>query len=152
MAQINSGTNPLLWVVILLVAVGGMFMYISAEDTEVKAVANDSTKAASIVGTTAGDTTTAASPGVLKLDSEILTLATTDNDSVAVIIADEDSTNFDTDKSKITLQLNAVVDSTTSSGNTTFTLKARNNTGISVILLNRTEAGTLKPRNPRPAS
>ena len=143
MAQVKEGPNYWAIFAILLVVAGGIYTFGGYAPESVEGGIDNNTATPLNTVSTTGTVTAVAPAGILKLDSEFLTLATTDNDSAAVIIADVDSTNFDTDKSKITLQLNAVVDSTTSSGNTTFTLKARNNTGISVILLNRTEAGTL---------
>lgn len=138
MATISSGTNPLLIGIIIVLLAAGAIMYNTAPVSTTGGVDNDTTTLFSTVSTT-----TPAVAVDLKLDSEFISLATTDNDSAVVTIADVDSINFDSDKSKITLQLDAEIDTTTSAGNTTFSLKARNDTGVSVTLTSSTETGTL---------
>ena len=142
MAQVNSGSNSLLWVVIFLVAVGGVFMYSTAQDSAGDAVANSSVQAASTVSTV-GTAPPAAATSTLVLDSKFISLSTTDNDSAAVTIADASSSNFDEDSGVISFQLDAEVDSTTTAGYTVFTLLARNDTGVSTVLLRVNETGTL---------
>ena len=139
MAEIAKGPNGwLILIIIALVAIGGV-VYSTAPESTTGGLDNDTTTLFSTVQTG----TPAVAPVDLKLDSEFVTLVSTNNSSGVVTLADVDSANFDTDKSKITLQLDAEVDSTTSSGNTTFSLKARDNNGDSVTLLETTESGTL---------
>ena len=118
-----------LLIVGLLVLAGSALGYGPwADDTD--ALKSDSNSTGTIV--------TGASAVVVELNSEFVSVICNTTNTVADV-----DTNFNDVTNVISLQFDTNVDTTTSSGNSTFVLSTKNIAGTTIELVNYTETGTL---------